>query len=82
MKPYRAIAEYYDAENADHRVLEQDVPFFLGQLPKRRGRASSNSPSAPAGRRSRWRRRGTAWSASITPTTCSPSPAASATRSG
>src|SRR3954469_3156498 len=35
-KPYRAIAEYYDAENADHPVLEQDVPFFMGQLPMRR----------------------------------------------
>jgi ubiquinone/menaquinone biosynthesis C-methylase UbiE len=35
VKLYRAIAEYYDAENANHRVLEEDVPFFLGQLPKR-----------------------------------------------
>src|SRR5579884_3374762 len=32
-KRYRAIAEYYDAENAHHRMLEQDVPFFLSQLP-------------------------------------------------
>src|SRR5687767_14371417 len=38
VKLYRAIAEYYDAENANHRVLEVDVPFFLAQLPKRRQR--------------------------------------------
>jgi SAM-dependent methyltransferase len=35
-KPYRAPAEWYDAENARHAVLKQDVPFFLGQLPARR----------------------------------------------
>jgi SAM-dependent methyltransferase len=34
-KRYRAIAEYYDAEYADVRRLQQDVPFFLKQLPKR-----------------------------------------------
>src|SRR3954465_15190859 len=34
--PYRAIAEYYDPENAQRLMLEHDVPFFLGQLPKRR----------------------------------------------
>lgn len=34
-KPYRAIAEYYDQENLKHPMLEQDVPFFLGQLPKK-----------------------------------------------
>ena len=39
MKRYRAIAEYYDAENENHAVLREDVPFFLGQLPKR-GRQS------------------------------------------
>src|SRR3954463_8465179 len=33
---YRAIAEYYDPENAQRLMLEHDVPFFLGQLPKRR----------------------------------------------
>ena len=33
---YRAIAEYYDPENAQRLMLEQDVPFFLGQLPKKR----------------------------------------------
>ena len=36
MKSYRAIAEYYDFENAHHAVLQQDVPFFLGQMPARR----------------------------------------------
>ena len=36
MKRYRAIAEYYDFEYPHHAMLEQDVPFFLGQLPKRR----------------------------------------------
>jgi ubiquinone/menaquinone biosynthesis C-methylase UbiE len=35
-KRYKAIADYYDPENAHHAMLEQDVPFFLGQLPKRR----------------------------------------------
>jgi ubiquinone/menaquinone biosynthesis C-methylase UbiE len=39
-KPYRAIAEYYDAENEHHAVLRQDVPFFLGQLPARPRRQS------------------------------------------
>ena len=34
-KNYKAIAEYYDPENANHRVLEEDVPFFMGQLPKK-----------------------------------------------
>lgn len=33
---YRHVAEYYDAEYAHQKMLEQDVPFFLGQLPKRR----------------------------------------------
>jgi SAM-dependent methyltransferase len=35
MKPYRAIAEYYDAEYAHMKMLQHDVPFFLGQLPKK-----------------------------------------------
>ena len=35
-KHYKAIAEYYDPENANHRVLEEDVPFFMGQLPGRK----------------------------------------------
>ena len=36
MKRYRAIAEYYDADIADSRMLQEDVPFFLGQLPRKR----------------------------------------------
>jgi SAM-dependent methyltransferase len=36
MKRYRAIALYYDAENARHEMLKNDVPFFLGQLPRRK----------------------------------------------
>jgi ubiquinone/menaquinone biosynthesis C-methylase UbiE len=36
MKRYRAIAEYYDFEYPHHEMLEQDVPFFLGQMPRRR----------------------------------------------
>ena len=56
-KAYRAIAEYYDAEMASHRMLEQDVPFFLGQLPARRqsvlelatGTARAAIPIAQAG---------------------------------
>src|SRR6478672_3895480 len=35
MKRYRAIAEYYDAEYAELEMLRHDVPFFLGQLPRR-----------------------------------------------
>src|ERR1700722_4192904 len=56
-RSYRAIAEYYDAENEHHRVLEEDVPFFLGQLPKRKqeilelavGTARAAIPLAQAG---------------------------------
>src|SRR4051794_35864040 len=33
---YRAIADYYDAEYEARDMLAQDVPFFLGQLPKKR----------------------------------------------
>ena len=36
MKRYRAIAEYYDAENERLEWLQHDVPFFLRQLPRRR----------------------------------------------
>ena len=36
MKNYRAIAEYYDYEYADSKMLQEDVPFFIGQLPKKR----------------------------------------------
>src|SRR5258707_15463538 len=34
MKRYRAIAQYYDPEIAHHAMLEQEIPFFLGHLPK------------------------------------------------
>jgi ubiquinone/menaquinone biosynthesis C-methylase UbiE len=59
MKRYRALAEYYDAEYAESKMLQQDVPFFLGQLPKRRqsilelcvGTARAAIPLAQAGHR-------------------------------
>jgi SAM-dependent methyltransferase len=59
VKLYRAIAEYYDAENADQPVLEQDLPFFMGQLPERRqtilelavGTGRAAIPLAQAGHR-------------------------------
>jgi SAM-dependent methyltransferase len=60
VKLYRAIAEFYDAENADQPVLQQDVPFFMGQLPARRrqsilelavGTARAAIPLAQAGHR-------------------------------
>jgi SAM-dependent methyltransferase len=59
MKRYRAIAEYYDAEYAESKMLRQDVPFFLGQLPKKRqsilelcvGTARAAIPMAQAGHR-------------------------------
>jgi ubiquinone/menaquinone biosynthesis C-methylase UbiE len=59
MKRYRAIAEYYDAEYAESKMLQQDVPFFLGQSPKRRqsilelcvGTARAAIPLAQAGHR-------------------------------
>jgi SAM-dependent methyltransferase len=35
MKHYRAIAEYYDAENEHRKMLRQDVPLLLGHLPRR-----------------------------------------------
>ena len=31
---YRATPAYYDAENERHDMLREDVPFFLGQLPR------------------------------------------------
>src|SRR5688572_15133229 len=34
MKSYRAIAEYYDAENERLPWLQRDVPFFLRHLPR------------------------------------------------
>lgn len=59
MKQYKAIAEYYDAEYANLAMLEQDVPFFLSHLPKRRqrilefaaGTARAAIPLAQAGHR-------------------------------
>jgi ubiquinone/menaquinone biosynthesis C-methylase UbiE len=33
---YRHLAHYYDAEYSGMKMLEQDVPFFLGQLPRRK----------------------------------------------
>ena len=36
MPAYRAIAAYYDAENADVPLLHQDVPFFLDHLRRRK----------------------------------------------
>jgi SAM-dependent methyltransferase len=59
MKRYRAIAEYYDAEYAESKMLQQDVPFFLGQLPKKRqsilelcvGTGRAAIPMAQAGHR-------------------------------
>jgi ubiquinone/menaquinone biosynthesis C-methylase UbiE len=39
MKRHRAIAEYYDFEYPHHDFLEQDVPFFLGQMQKRKGQS-------------------------------------------
>ncbi len=35
---YGQLTEFYDAENAEHDMLQEDVPFFLGQLPRRRQR--------------------------------------------
>lgn len=59
MKRYRAIAEYYDFEYPHHEFLEHDVPFFLGQLPRRRqsvleiavGTGRAAIPIAQAGHR-------------------------------
>lgn len=60
MKRYKAIAEYYDAEYAGLEMLERDVPFFLGHLPRRRrqdvlelaaGTARAAIPIAQAGHR-------------------------------
>jgi ubiquinone/menaquinone biosynthesis C-methylase UbiE len=57
MKSYRAIAEYYDAENEHHDMLRFDVPTLLRHLPKRRqtvlelatGTARAAIPIAKAG---------------------------------
>ncbi len=58
-KRYRAIADYYDAENERLAWLGRDVPFFLRQLPKRSqdvlelatGTARAAIPIAQAGHR-------------------------------
>jgi SAM-dependent methyltransferase len=58
-KRYKAIAEYYDAEYSNYRVLEEDLPFFMGQLPRRRqsilelavGTGRAAIPLAQAGHR-------------------------------
>ncbi len=58
--PYRAIAEFYDAEYADSRMLQEDVPFLLDHLPRRKradvlelcvGTARAAIPIAQAGHR-------------------------------
>lgn len=56
---YQAIAEYYDAEYASNDVLDNDVPFLLSHLPKKRqrilelaaGTARAAIPLAQAGHR-------------------------------
>ena len=58
-KRYRAIADYYDAENERLAWLQHDVPFFLRQLPRSpqdvlelaTGTARAAIPSAQAGHR-------------------------------
>ncbi len=60
MASYRAIAEYYDAEYEHEPMLQEDVPFFLAHLPRRRrldvlelavGTARAAIPIAQAGHR-------------------------------
>jgi ubiquinone/menaquinone biosynthesis C-methylase UbiE len=59
MRKYRAIAEYYDAEYADKAMLQEDVPFLLQHLSKKRqdilelcvGTARAAIPLAQAGHR-------------------------------
>src|ERR1700683_2806626 len=59
MKHYRAIAEFYDAENVDRPILGKDVPFLLSHLPRGRqtilelatGTARAAIPLAQAGHR-------------------------------
>jgi ubiquinone/menaquinone biosynthesis C-methylase UbiE len=59
VRKYRAIAQYYDAEYADKPMLQQDVPFLLEHLPKRRqailelctGTGRAAIPLAQAGHR-------------------------------
>src|SRR4051812_35674980 len=59
MKSYHAIAEYYDPEYAQQKMLQEDVPFFLSHLAKRPqdvlelavGTARAAVPIAQAGHR-------------------------------
>jgi ubiquinone/menaquinone biosynthesis C-methylase UbiE len=58
VKQYRAIAEYYDAENSHHEMLRRDVPFLLRHLPRRQevlelavGTGRAAIPVAQAGHR-------------------------------
>jgi ubiquinone/menaquinone biosynthesis C-methylase UbiE len=59
MKRYKAIAEYYDVENAHHPMLQQDVPLLLKHIPRRRqsilelatGTGRAAIPLAQAGHR-------------------------------
>src|SRR4051812_5035516 len=59
MKRYKAIAEYYDAEYADKKMLHEDVPFYLEQLGRKKqdvlelacGTARAAIPIAQAGHR-------------------------------
>ncbi|HEY1921209.1 MAG TPA: class I SAM-dependent methyltransferase [Tepidisphaeraceae bacterium] len=59
MKKYRAIAEYYDAENLQQGMLRRDVPLLLRHLPRRRqdilelavGTGRAAIPLAQAGHR-------------------------------
>lgn len=56
---YNELAEIYDAENEHHAMLQEDVPFFLGQMPARRqsvlelacGTGRAAIPVAQAGHR-------------------------------
>jgi len=58
-KRYLHIAEYYDAEYSGLKMLEEDVPFFMGQLPRKRldilelcaGTGRAAIPLAQAGHR-------------------------------
>ena len=36
MSRYKPIPQYYDAEYADLEMLRYDVPFFLGQMPRKK----------------------------------------------
>jgi ubiquinone/menaquinone biosynthesis C-methylase UbiE len=59
MRRYRAIAAYYDAEYANKPMLQEDVPFLLQHLPKKRqqilelcvGTGRAAIPLAQAGHR-------------------------------